>query len=147
MARTMSTPTYLYLVSDGKKVSTTFEGPSDVKVNSFCWKFRCLLLPIGQAVTIYTDDPWTGTIGVYDTSEPTHVVALAKDMREHSLSLAERRIEEGMHTLFGSKASSEVRGYMHVFDSNQQRNHKWKPLAGLLWRVSELMKGICFRGE
>ena len=147
MARTMNAPIYLYLVSDGKKISTALDKPDDVILDEVCWRIRDHPFPIGQAVTVYTDGPWIGTIGVYNISEPTHVVALAKDMREHSLSLAERRIEEGMHILFGPKASSEVHGYMWVFDGDRQRNHKWKPLAGLLWRVSQLMKGICFRGE
>jgi hypothetical protein len=137
---------HAYLVSDGKTVSVTFERPERVRVGKKHWKQR-FRLRIGEGVTIYTDDPWKGVIGVYDTSNEEHLLKLLTDMREHSLSLAERRMEYEIHRLLGSEASSEVYGYMWAFDSNKQRNHKWSPLGRLLWDITQAMKGICFRGE
>ena len=47
---------YAYLVSDGKKVSFTFVKPANVKVGKVNWREK-FIHKIGQAVSIYTDDP------------------------------------------------------------------------------------------
>jgi hypothetical protein len=138
--------TYVFLVSDKKKIWTTLDKPAGVTITGTTWKER-ITFEIGEAVTVYTDDVWDGTIGVYDVSRVEHVLALAKNMHEHSLALAERRIEAEVHDLFGDEASIEVQGYMWASSAHKQQNYVWSPMGGLLWRVCQAMKRICFQEQ
>ena len=130
--------TYAYLISDRKKVPITFEKPKSVRIGKKNWKER-FRLPIGQCITVYTDDPWMGVIGVYDTSDKDQMVRMAIDIGNHSMYLAHRNIENGLHRLFGRDASDEVCGYKWAFDAERQRNHRWSPLAELLWNIEQIL--------
>lgn len=142
----MPKPKYVYLVSDGKKITVTMARPKKLKIKNGKWSER-FTRDIGEAITVHTDNPWIGTVGVYDTSKRWQIVQLAEDMSEHALSLAARKIQSKLDELFGQAAAENVMGYRCAPSSNAQRNYKWTPQGQLLHNAEEIVNGVCFRGE
>lgn len=140
-------PQYLYLVSDGKTITTTTKRPPGLKVSSGNWYECSFHHRLGEAITVYTDEPWVGTLGVYDISRKSQIKKLASDSRKHVLALVARRLESLVKTAFGEQAATEVSTYRYAIDSNSRRNHKWTPLGQLLFNVEEIISGVGFRDE
>lgn len=129
---------YLFIVSDGETIRVLTEKPKGVEflIGRGCYfeeSRRTVERTIGQTITVYTDSPWVGVIGIYDTADPLQMFELAKGVRDHTASLAGRLIERDMTAAFGQEAASEVGKYRYCSHAGEQREFKWSPLGKLLW--------------
>lgn len=135
---------YLYLFSDGKRVSALTQKPDDVTVGPEQWSVRGFKHQIGQAITVYTDGVWKGTVGVYDLDDPSHVLLALNHMREHSLALLCRRLEPEMCVIMGKKATCELWAARCV---GRQKAAPKSVKGTLLLKMSDGLNRLCFRGE
>lgn len=135
---------YAYLVSDTEKLSLTFKKPKDVKIEKNKWYLRSLKFDIGEAVTLYTDGLWQGTVGVYDLSDPNQTIAMVDDMRQHTRAITDNKINTGLGEIFGKEAQGEVDKYRYCSHGGEQRDFKWTKLGGLLFNARQVVHRVCF---
>jgi hypothetical protein len=137
-------PHYIYLVSDGLCIRAVRGKPDDVTLVDGRWFVRSFDFALGQAITVYTDGIWKGTVGVYDENDPVQLIQAFDDLRAHTLALLDRRLEPKMCEIMGQRATDDL---WAVRCAGGGERLVPSENGSLLLRMSEKVKGLCYRGE
>jgi len=136
-------PHYIYLVSDGLCIRAVREKPDDVTVVNGRWFVRTIDYALGQALTVYTDDIWKGTVGVYDENDPDQLIQAFDDMGAHTLNILGKRAEPIICRIMGEEATNEF--WTRRVAPPRPGTAKPHERGDLLWSIIEAINRLCHK--